>query len=336
MISEEGLENLFQNGVALVAQGASPVTAAQALKLNGATSEIVPLLELVEVASDLPRYRMPPAAQAALLARLTGQVLDRPAPPPAWQTPANLGQATRQPGRPQLRWKRFLRLQQAVAVIALALALGLIIVWSFQANSPDFPPPAYPAATAGPTLPLSVQPGLSPEPRVTPTLTLPATVTPIAQTTPLPGLTNPVVPTTRSADRLEPTIGKVDSTQAGQSGIRQPSINTAAATAAPSSPTTSLPNPTLTKKAPAATAKAGPPASPSALPSITDDNDNDDNNNNKANRPKTPDDDEDNKGKKGDNSKKVSPNPTNTTQESNGPRNPANPPKPTAPEARRD
>jgi hypothetical protein len=333
MISEEGLENLFQSGVALVEQGASPVTAAQLLKLNGATSEIVPLLELVEAASDLPRYRMPPAAQAALLARLTNQVLDRAAPPPVWETPANLTHATRRPGRPQLRWKRFLRLQQTLVAIALALAIGLIIVRSFQANSPDSPPPAYPAATAGPTLPISLQPGLTPEPRVTPTLTLPATVTPIAQTTPPPGLTNPAVPTTEAADRLEPTTRKVDSTQPNQSGTRQSSINTAPATAARPSPTPSLTNPTATRPAPTATAKPAPPASPSAPPSITDDNDN----NNKANRPKTPDDDEDNKGKKGDNSKKVSPHPTNTiTQESSGPRNPANPPKPTAPEARRD
>jgi hypothetical protein len=333
MISEEGLENLFQSGVVLVEQGASPVAAAQLLKLNGATSEIVPLLELVEAACDLPRYRMPPAAQAALLARLTNQVLDRAAPLPAWEPPVN-PPTTRRPGRPQLRWKRFLRLQQAIVAIALTLAIGLIIVWSFQANSPDSPPPAYPAAPARPALSLTVQPELSPEPRVT-TPALPATVTAKAQTIPPPGLTNPAVPTNQAADRLEPTVRIIESTQPDQSDARQSSINTAPATAAQPSPTATFTDPTATRKAPAATAKVAPPASPSAPPTITDNNDKD--NNNKANRPKTPDDNEDNKGKKGDNSKKVSPHPTNSAnQESSGSRNPSSPPKPTTTKASQD
>src|SRR6478672_6404798 len=74
MNNEESLENLFQSGVALLERGSSPQRVLEVLGLDeDAGAHLAPLLEIVDTTLDLPRYRMPATAKAALLSRLTAQ-----------------------------------------------------------------------------------------------------------------------------------------------------------------------------------------------------------------------------------------------------------------------
>lgn len=320
MTGEERLEDLFQSGVALLEQGANPLAAAQALNLNGATSEFVSLFETVEAAYDLPRYRMPAAAQAALLARLTAQSENKVVPLaalPAVSKPNRPGGSTQPAGYQQIRWNRFLRTQQAVVAIALVLAIGLIIVQARQVSGPDAPAPTNLAATAMPTPVLTTQPELSPEAGVTATPPPLATITPVVTTIPQPGTTAPAVSTDSATHPFEPASNRAAATQSIQNGNRQSSTKTTPVTAATVPTVPGLPShtatiivPTATKPVPSDTPKPAPPAA-------------------KLDPAKTPHDDEDDRGKKGDKTKTASPHPTNT-------QNPTNSPNPTGPEDRQD
>ncbi len=255
MNSEERLSELFQSGVDLLKEGTSPVAAAQSLDLNGETAEFVQLFDIVETSYDLPHYKMPDAARAALLARLTAKTEERIVPlavlPPTSTSTRPARRPTSWPRRPLLSWNWFLRIQQAVVIAALVVALGVIILQANQGTGSNPQEQITPAATAVPSPVITPTSQLTPEPQLTPgpvvtatamppaTITAPATVV-ITQTTVAPSQGTPATFTstsTPSASAPQPTSRGAVITQPSQNDPNQDQAPTKTIPAAPKTST---------------------------------------------------------------------------------------------------
>lgn len=271
MINDDSLENLFQSGVALLEHGSSPAQAVESLKLaDNLGADLKPLLEIVDTTFDLPRYRMPAAAKAALLARLNaqngGEAGDFEAPLPFPAATESLPQpgATRPDHRQ--RWNLFLLVQQSVAVAALLVAIALVI---FLANggggnpipvtkpaatslpSPVITPP--PDSERVPTRQTDTSPRVDRSPLPDPLQPV-LTVTPEATTTVLPSATatatdRAVAPTPKNAATVPPNQAN---NPPGQSGP-------------PTQALKNNPNPVPTR-----TARTGPTRTPPGKPTAED------------------------------------------------------------------